>query len=95
MNKKDLIKLIANQEGLPLAQIDKVISAFVSSVQLELQSGRCVKLQGLGTFEVRERAPRKGRNLKTGQNIFVPSRTSPIFRPSEILKELVDKQPTH
>lgn len=95
MNKKELVKVIACQEGLAPSEVDRVLTAFVASVQTELQSGRCVKLQGLGTFEVKNRAARKGRNPLSGASVDVPPKVSPAFRASVILKTMVESQPTH
>ena len=65
MNKSDLVDAIANSSGLTKADAGRAVDAFVGSVTSALQSGQAVSLIGFGTFSVRDRAARQGRNPRT------------------------------
>lgn len=90
MNRKELNAALVAKTGMYHKDVDKVLSAVIEEIQTQLAQGESVKLQGLGTFEVRPRAPRKGRNLNSGEEIFVPAQLVPGFKASQQLKSLVD-----
>ena len=90
MNKTELVANIAEKSGLTKKDAEKALGAFFESVQQALIEGDRVQLIGFGTFEVKERAARKGRNPQTGKEIQIPAAKLPVFKASAALKELVN-----
>ncbi len=93
MTKADLIKQVADAIGPPIAKKEckQVIEVFLASVQDALVRGESVELRGFGIFKVRHRKARPGRNPKTGEPVEVPSRSVPIFQPSNLFRARVDR----
>jgi len=91
MNKTDLINSIAAKSGLNKKNSEAAINAFISSVEEALAQGDKVVLVGFGTFEVRERAERKGRNPQTKEEITIPASKAPVFKAGKGLKDKVNK----
>ena len=91
MNKADLISVIAEKSGLTKKDSEKALNAFVDAVQQALVEGDRVQLVGFGTFEVRERSARKGRNPQTGEEIDIPAASVPAFKAGKALKEAINK----
>lgn len=91
MNKSELINAIAEKSGLTKKDSEKALNAFVETVQETLTKGDKVQLIGFGTFEVRERSARKGRNPQTGEEIMIPAAKVPAFKPGKALKDSVNK----
>ena len=73
MNKSQLIKAVAEKSELSQKQIGETWKLFEQTILETLNAGDKVQLSGFGTFEVRERAERKGRNPKTGEDVAVPA----------------------
>jgi len=92
MNKTDLINSIASKSGLNKKNSEAALNAFISSVEEALQGGDKVVLVGFGTFEVRERAARKGRNPQTKKEITIPASKAPVFKAGKVLKDKVNKK---
>lgn len=90
MNKTDLISAVAGQAGITKKDAEKVINAFFTTVADALKAGDKVQLIGFGTFEVRSRQARKGRNPQTGAEINIPAAKVPAFKPGKALKDAVD-----
>jgi len=90
MNKSDLINSIASKSGLNKKNSEAALNAFISSVEYTLKAGDKVTLVGFGTFEVRERAARKGRNPQTKQEITIPASKAPVFKAGKGLKDNVN-----
>jgi DNA-binding protein HU-beta len=90
MNKSDLINSIASKSGLNKKNSEAALNAFISSVEDALKTGDKVTLVGFGTFEVRERAERKGRNPQTKQEITIPASKAPVFKAGKGLKDNVN-----
>ncbi|SNX54029.1 HU family DNA-binding protein [Thermoanaerobacterium sp. RBIITD] len=90
MNKADLVTKIAEKSELTKKEAEKALNAFVDAVQEALQQGDKVQLVGFGTFEVRERAERKGRNPQTKEEITIPASKAPVFKAGKALKDLVN-----
>ncbi|MEN8619725.1 HU family DNA-binding protein [Shewanella baltica] len=86
MNKTELIEVVAAQAGISKEKAAKAVNALLEAVAGELHNGEDVSLFGFGTFTVRERALRKGRNPKTGEPISIASTKVPTFRPAKALK---------
>ena len=82
MNKTELITAMAEASGLTKKDCDTALNAFVDTLQTALKSGDKVQLLGFGTFEVKERAARTGKNPATGATIEIPASKAPAFKPS-------------
>lgn len=87
MNKTDLISEVAAKTGMTKKDVDKVVAAFFDTVEGVLKAGNKVQLIGFGTFEVRERQARKGRNPQTGEEISIPAARVPAFKAGKALKD--------
>ena len=90
MNKVELIAAVAEKAGLSKKDAEKAIAAVVASVEEALVKGDKVQLIGFGTFEVRERAERKGRNPKTGEVVTVPACKYLAFVSAKAVKETLN-----
>ena len=90
MNKVELIAAVAAKSGLSKKDAEKAIAAFVSSVEEALVKGDKVQLIGFGTFEVRERAARVGRNPQTKEEIQIDASKQPVFKAGAALKKAVN-----
>lgn len=92
MNKADLIAKIAEEAELSKKAAEAALNAFIGAVEGALRKGDKVQLVGFGSFEVRRRAPRKGRNPQTGEEIKIPASKAPAFKAGKALKDLVNKR---
>ncbi len=90
MNKSQLIDKIAADADISKAAAGRVLDAFMGSVSDALKDGDEVALVGFGTFSVRERAARTGRNPQTGKEITIPAGKVPGFRSGKALKDAVN-----
>ncbi len=91
MNKQQLVSEVAKKAGLSKKEAAAAVDAFIQVVKEALGSKESVRLIGFGTFSVRKRAPRKGRNPRTKEPIDIPERYAPVFKPSTQLREIVNK----
>jgi DNA-binding protein HU-beta len=89
MNKSDLINAIATHSGLTKADADRGLGALIQTVESTLKSGDSIALVGFGTFEVKERAERSGRNPQTGEAITIAAAKVPSFKAGKGLKDAV------
>lgn len=89
MNKSELISSVAETSGLSKKDATKAVEAVFESIQNALGSGDKVQVIGFGTFEVRERAARKGRNPQTGKEIDIAASKVPAFKAGKALKDAV------
>jgi DNA-binding protein HU-beta len=80
MNKVTLISKIAEKSGLSKKQAEVALAAFIDSVTEALKEGDKVQLMGFGTFEIKERGARTGRNPATGETIEIPASKAPAFK---------------
>lgn len=92
MNKTELVNSIASKSGLNKKNSEAALNAFISSVEDTLGKGDKVVLVGFGTFEVRKRAARKGRNPQTKKEITIPASKAPVFKAGKGLKDIVNKK---
>ncbi len=90
MNKAQLISKIAEDAGMQKKEIEKVINSFVNVVTDTLKSGEKIQMVGFGTFEVRERAERKGFNPSTKAEITIPASKAPVFKAGKGLKDAIN-----
>lgn len=89
MTKTELIVELADRTGLSKVDAEKVLKAFMETVEDTLVKGEKLQLTGFGTFEVIERAAREGRNPKDGTPLHIEATKSPKFKPGKSLKDLV------
>lgn len=92
MNKSDLIAAIAAKTGDTKKNAEASLNAFVDVVTESLVKGDKVQLVGFGSFEVRKRAARKGRNPQTKEEIKIPASKAPVFKAGKALKDVVNKK---
>ncbi len=90
MNKTELIASVAQKAELTKKDAEKAVKAVFESVSEALKGGDKVQVIGFGTFEVRERAARTGRNPQNGKEIKIAASKSPAFKAGKQLKELVN-----
>ena len=90
MNKSELIEAIAQTADVPKAQASRVLDAMTSVVGDALAQGGQVSLVGFGTFMVRERPARSGRNPRTGESIKIAASRTPSFKAGKALKDRVN-----
>lgn len=90
MNKAELIDSVAESAELSKADAGRAIDAMVSAVTKALKKGDSVTLVGFGTFEVRKRGARTGRNPRTGETIKIKASKNPAFKAGKALKDAVN-----
>lgn len=89
MNKSELINAIAIHSELTKTDAGRALEALIQSIQTTLKSGDSIALVGFGTFEVKERAERTGRNPQTGETITIAAAKVPSFKAGKALKDAV------
>jgi DNA-binding protein HU-beta len=90
MNKSDLVSAIADESGLSKADAARALEATTSAISGALSSGGSVAITGFGSFLVRSRAARSGRNPQTGATIQISASKVPAFKAGKLLKESVN-----
>ena len=90
MNKTELINAIA-AEGLSKKDAEKALNAMTGAIGDALAKGEAVQLMGFGTFSVKERAAREGRNPRTGETVKIAASKVPAFKAGKALKDKVNK----
>ncbi len=91
MNKQELISAIAEKANLTKKDAEAALAAFVGTVEGALKKGDKVQLVGFGSFEVRARAARVGRNPQTGAEMKIAAAKVPTFKAGKALKDLINK----
>lgn len=91
MNKSELVASVAEVAELTKKDAEKAVNAVFASVQKALVEDDKVQIIGFGTFEVRTRAARKGRNPQNGETIEIPASKNPVFKAGKALKEAVNQ----
>lgn len=91
MNKSELVKSVAEKADLSRKDATDAVDAVFSAITEALSKDEKVQLVGFGSFEVRSRAERKGRNPQTGEEIKIPATLIPAFRPGKTLKDAIKK----
>lgn len=89
MNKSELVDAISTKSGLSKADSSKALNGVVDSIIEALKSGDSVALVGFGTFSVKHRPQRDGRNPQTGKTITIAARNVPTFKAGKAFKEAV------
>ena len=89
MNKTELIAAVAEKTALSKKDADAAVSAVLGAITDALKAGDKIQLVGFGTFEVRNRAAKQGRNPRTGETMTVPASKVPAFKAGKALKDAV------
>ena len=93
MTKTDLIEKVSEKVSfLNKKQTDKVVNCIFDNIRMALVKGDKVEIRGFGSFTIRNRDPREGRNPLTGEKVSVPAKKVPFFRAGKELKKMVDKK---
>lgn len=90
MTKADLVEEVSRVSELTKKDAELIVETVFQSVIHALHAGDKVELRGFGSFRLRRREPRKGRNPKTGDRVDVPSKQVPYFKPGKELKDLIN-----
>src|SRR5262245_2678572 len=90
MRKLDIAERIHQEAGIPLEEAKVVLDQILSLLQTILQNGEAIAIQNFGTFEVRQKRPRNGRNPQTGEAMMISARRIVAFRASEPLKSEIN-----
>ena len=91
MNKTELIAAVTQSAGLTKKDTERVINAAIDAITASLTAGDKVQISGFGTFEVKEREARIGRNPPPREAVEIPATKVPAFKPSKALKDTVAK----
>ena len=91
MNKSELITAVAERAAISKKDADKALNATIEAITEALKKGDKIQLVGFGTFEIRERGERKGRNPQTKQEIVIKASKLPVFKAGKALKDAVAK----
>ncbi|HWR06420.1 HU family DNA-binding protein [Sporomusa sp.] len=90
MNKTDLVKAVAQKADMTQKDAEKAINAVFAAIEEALANDDKVQIIGFGTFEVKTREERKGRNPQTGDEITIPASKNPVFKAGKGLKDTVN-----
>ena len=91
MNKADLVSAVAEKADMTKKDAEKAVSAVFATIEQSLAQSEKVQLVGFGTFEVKDRAERTGRNPQTKETILIPAAKVPGFKAGKALKDAVQK----
>lgn len=89
MNKRELVDAVAAETGQEPREVETALGALLAVIGATLAAGDPVALPGFGTFEVRTRAARTGRNPRTGEALAIAASAAPVFKPAAALKRRV------
>jgi DNA-binding protein HU-beta len=89
LNKTDLVNAVAMKTGAKKKDVDMILSATLDAIGEALSAGEKVQLTGFGSFEVRHRAERMGRNPRTREEMLIPASKVPAFKAGKLLKDRV------
>ncbi len=91
MTKADLVEKVANEAEMTKKDAEQLVEIIFESIVSTLNNGEKIELRGFGSFRVRHRNARKGRNPKTGAAVNIPAKRVAYFKPGKDLKELINK----
>lgn len=91
MTKAELVEEVSRVSDLTKKHSELIVETVFRSIIDALQRGEKIELRGFGSFRLRQREPRKGRNPKTGDKVDVPPKKVPYFKPGKELKELINQ----
>ena len=90
MTKAELVDEVSKNSDLNKKDAEVIVQTVLDSIVDSLKAGEKVELRGFGSFRLRSRASRQGRNPKTGEKVFVPAKRVPYFKPGKELKVLIN-----
>jgi len=90
MTKAELVDNVADKVNLTKKQTEIIVNILFNSITEALSDGDKVELRGFGSFRIRARNPREGRNPKTGDTVHIPAKKVPFFKAGKELREMVD-----
>ncbi|HJR09636.1 MAG TPA: HU family DNA-binding protein [Pyrinomonadaceae bacterium] len=93
MTKAELVEDVARAAELTKKDAERLVEIVFESIIETLNQGEKIELRGFGSFRVRERGARRGRNPKTGDPVDIPAKRVPYFKPGKEMKELINEQP--
>lgn len=91
MTKADLVEKVAKEADMTKKDAEQLVEIVFESIVSTLNKGEKIELRGFGSFRVRERDARKGRNPKTGTAVNIPAKRVAYFKPGKELKEVINK----
>ncbi len=92
MTNAELVDNVADKVNLTKKQTEIIVNILFNSITEALSEGDKVELRGFGSFRIRDRNPREGRNPKTGDTVHIPAKKVPFFKAGKELREMVDKR---
>ena len=92
LTKAELVEEVARVTQLTKKQAEEIVNTVFATIVDSLRSGRKIELRGFGSFRIRSRGARLGRNPKTGERVEVPPKRIPYFKPGKELKEQLNRQ---
>jgi integration host factor subunit beta len=90
MTKAELVEEVAAQADLTKKDAEIIVQTVLDSITDSLQKGEKIELRGFGSFRIRSRSSRQGRNPKTGSGVSVPAKKVPYFKPGKDIKDLIN-----
>jgi len=93
VTKADIVDILAEGTGLTKLETAAVVDGMIATISYALKKGEPVDFRGFGRFHTVMRAPRKGRNPKSGVEVEIPARRMPVFRVSKLLRDFVNAPP--
>jgi nucleoid DNA-binding protein len=87
LTKKDLVLMVAKETGITQVDVKRVVQRTLDHLVESLKAGQTVELRNFGVFKVRQRASRRGRNPKTGQEVPVPPKRVVVFKPGLLMRQ--------
>lgn len=90
LTKSDVVERVRDRTGLAWGECADLVEAVLEEIKLSLESGTNVKISGFGTFVVRQKSARRGRNPHTAENIVIARRTVLTFKPSAVLRDALN-----
>jgi len=87
LNKTELINIISAKTDVDSIKVKHIVDCFCNTIISEVKQGNRIQINGFGTFELRKRGAKKGRNPQTGEPIIIPERSVPFFRFSKDFKK--------
>ena len=91
MNKNELVSVVAEKSGFSKKDAAVALDSVIAAISDSLAQGEKIQLVGFGTFEVKERAARSGKNPRTGEVVEIPASKAPVFKAGKALKDSVDR----
>ena len=91
MNKNELVSTVAEKSGFSKKDAAIALDSVIAAISESLAQGEKIQLVGFGTFEVKERAARSGKNPRTGEVVEIPASKAPVFKAGKALKDAVSK----